>query len=115
MMAVLEFNEAGAAALQSGTGRLLRLGRLAQAILRRSRSKPPLSSDESRVHSRAMTMEAEHETYSRMLQSELAGDSGRFVVIIKDRLLGIFSGYNEALVAGYAECGFSPFLLKRVP
>jgi hypothetical protein len=114
-MAALEFDKGGATAPQSGVRRLSRLGRLGHAIRPPSRSEPPLSSDESRVHSRAVTMEAEHKTYSQLLQSELADQGGRYVVIIRDRLLGIFSGYNEALVAGYAECGLSPFLLKRVP
>jgi hypothetical protein len=60
-------------------------------------------------------MERERQAYQQLLQTELADQGGRFVIIVGDRLLGAFDGYNEALVAGYKACGFSPFLLKRVP
>jgi hypothetical protein len=61
-------------------------------------------------------MEREHQAYQRLLRTpELADQAGRFVIIVGDQLLGAFDGYNEAAVAGYRACGFSPFLLKRVP
>jgi hypothetical protein len=60
-------------------------------------------------------MHTEHQAYHRMLQTELAGQGGRYAVIVGDRLLGTFGNYNEALVAGYQECDFSPFLLRKVP
>ena len=60
-------------------------------------------------------MDREQQAYQRLLQTELAGQGGRFVIIVGDRLLGAFDGYNEAAVAGYKACGFQPFLLKKVP
>jgi hypothetical protein len=64
---------------------------------------------------RAVTMHAEQRTFRQLLDDELAGQVGRYVVIVGDRLLGAFDDYNEAMVAGFKACGFTPFLLKKVP
>jgi hypothetical protein len=60
-------------------------------------------------------MDAEHQTLKQLLETDLADQAGCFAIIAGDRLVGVFKDYNEALVAGYATCGFSPFLLARMP
>jgi hypothetical protein len=59
--------------------------------------------------------DVEWNTFKMALREELASEANRYVVIVGDRLLGVFDTYNAALEAGYKAQGLSPFLLKRVP
>ena len=59
--------------------------------------------------------DVEWETLEGALGFELAGQADRYVVVVGKTLVGTFDAYNSALQAGYAACGFSPFLLKRLP
>lgn len=61
-----------------------------------------------------MALELELETYGKLLHAELAGETGRFALIAKDKLLGVFDSYNDALTDGYKQCGLDPFLVKKV-
>ncbi len=61
-----------------------------------------------------MALERELETYQKLLHGELAAEVGRYALITKDDLLGVFDSYNDALTAGYKECGLDPFLVKKI-
>lgn len=60
-----------------------------------------------------MALEEEVKTYERELANLLA-DSGKFVLIHKDSVIGVFAAYEDALKAGYAQLGPVPFLVKRI-
>lgn len=61
----------------------------------------------------ASVLEAELRTYRRLLPT-LVERSGDFAVITGDRLIGTYRTYEDALRAGYGECGIRPFLVKRI-
>lgn len=60
-----------------------------------------------------MELEKELETYSRELPNLLASE-GRHVVIEGDKIIGVFSSYEDALKIGYEKCGLKPFLVKKI-
>ena len=68
-----------------------------------------------RSHARDGLFDVEWETLETALDTELASQANRFVVVAGTALIGIFDTYGAALEAGYRTCGFSPFLLKRLP
>jgi hypothetical protein len=56
----------------------------------------------------------EYETFKDKLP-ELAAQEGKFVLIHDDQVGGIFSTYEEALLAGYKKFGVKqPFLVKQI-
>ena len=55
----------------------------------------------------------ELETFEKLGQ-RLQNDEGRFALVSGEKLIGIFDGYQDALEAGYKECGLKPFLVKRI-
>lgn len=55
----------------------------------------------------------ELEIYKQMLPT-LAGDEGKFALIVGDELVGKFESYGDALSAGYSKAGLSPFLVKKI-
>lgn len=62
----------------------------------------------------AMTLEQEQKTYHRELENLLAHE-GEFVVIYKDKIIGVFAAYEDALHAGYQEVGSEEaFLVKKI-
>lgn len=60
-----------------------------------------------------MALELEQQTYAANLP-ELKLRAGKYVVIQKDKVLGIFDTYNDALTDGYKQCGLEPFLVKQI-
>lgn len=60
-----------------------------------------------------MSLEKEIQTYTDKLP-ELLAEEGRFVLIGGTEVLGTFAAYEDALAAGYAQCGLRPFLVKRI-
>ena len=52
-------------------------------------------------------------TYNAHLD-ELLIEQGKFVLVAEDSVLGIFDTYRDALAAGYAARGLSPFLVKQI-
>ena len=58
-------------------------------------------------------LEKELRTYDEK-RKELLPDGGKFVVIAGDKILGIYTEYEEALQVGYTEYGLNPFLVKRI-
>lgn len=60
-----------------------------------------------------MALEKETETYLANLDS-LKAHTGKFVLISGNRIVEIFSSYDDALKAGYKEFGLTPFLVKQI-
>lgn len=61
----------------------------------------------------ADVLQVEVARYKELLPS-LMKDEGKFVLIFKKDLLGIFSTYEDALRAGYERAKLEPFLVKRI-
>jgi hypothetical protein len=59
------------------------------------------------------TLEPELKAFRRLLPT-LLKEPGSYAVITGDRLIGTYRSYEEALRAGYGECGIRPFLVKQV-
>lgn len=60
-----------------------------------------------------MALETELATYKAKLP-ELKAQEGRYVLIQGADLIDTFSSYDDALKAGYAKFGLSPFLVKKI-
>jgi hypothetical protein len=60
-----------------------------------------------------MALEKELETYNAKL-AELKGSEGKFVLIQGDRVVGIYTSYEDAMKAGYGELGLTSFLVKQI-
>ena len=58
-------------------------------------------------------LERDLNKYNELLPS-LAANEGKFALIVRADLKGVFDSYNDALVAGYKEAGLEPFLVKRI-
>lgn len=60
-----------------------------------------------------MNLETELSVYKESLPS-LLQDEGKFVVIYKKEILGVFSAYDDALKMGYDKAKLEPFLVKKI-
>lgn len=60
-----------------------------------------------------MALEKELETYEAKLE-ELLSDEGRYVLIHGEKVLGVYTAYEDALRTGYEKLGVTPFLVKRI-
>lgn len=58
-------------------------------------------------------LEQELEVYKKHL-SELLKDEGKYVLIFKEDIIGIFSAYDDALKCGYEKAKLDPFLVKKI-
>lgn len=59
-------------------------------------------------------LEKELSTYRRLLPTFIS-DQGKYAVINEDKLIGIYSAYEDAVKIGYQTCGLeSPFLVKQI-
>jgi len=56
----------------------------------------------------------ELEVYERNKERLIAEAEGKWVVIGGEEVKGIWDTYEDALKAGYAEFGLSPFLVKKI-
>jgi hypothetical protein len=61
-----------------------------------------------------MALEKELETYRNNLPALKGENDGRFVLIKGDKVIDIFTSYDDALKAGYTTFGLEPFLVKRI-
>lgn len=61
----------------------------------------------------SMALEQEQATYEAKLE-ELLAHEGQYVVIHKDKVIGLYAAYEDALRAGYEKVGLDPFLVKRI-
>lgn len=55
----------------------------------------------------------ELQTYDRLLPT-LMSDEGKFAVIARGQLLGVFASYEDALREGYKAQKLEPFLVKKI-
>lgn len=60
-----------------------------------------------------MALEQEIATYNSHL-TELLGQIGKYVLIIGDKVEGVFDTYKDALTAGYEAKPEGGFLVKRI-
>lgn len=58
-------------------------------------------------------LQTELETFEQM-KDRLLEDEGKFAVIHKTELIGVFSSYEDALKAGYQKVNLLPFLVKKI-
>jgi hypothetical protein len=61
-----------------------------------------------------MALERELETYKNSLPALKGENEGRFVLIKGDKVIDIFTSYDDALKAGYTTFGLEPFLVKQI-
>lgn len=55
----------------------------------------------------------ELETYKTLLPS-LTKEEGKFALIHGEELVGVYEGYQDALLIGYERFGVNPFLVKKI-
>ena len=60
-----------------------------------------------------MSLEQELATYHTKLP-EWKEHEGKFVLIKGERVVDLFSSYEDALKAGYKEFGLEPFMVKQI-
>ena len=60
-----------------------------------------------------MPLEVEHATYAKHL-SALLPQSGKYVVIGGQRIVGAYDTYDDAITVGYDTFGLTPFLVKQI-
>lgn len=61
-----------------------------------------------------MALEREMETFNRKLPELKAENEGRFALVHQDEVVDIFSSYDDAIKAGYAKFGLTPFMVKQI-
>jgi hypothetical protein len=60
-----------------------------------------------------MALEKEIATYQANL-AELKQHEGKFVLIQDDKVIDLFTSYDDALKEGYKQFGLTPFLVKQI-
>lgn len=60
-----------------------------------------------------MALEKELATYQEKLP-ELKQHEGKFVLIHDDKVIDLFTSYEDALKEGYKQFGLNPFLVKQI-
>ncbi len=60
-----------------------------------------------------MALEREKDTYKRNMLALMASE-GKFAVIFKDDVLGVYDSYEDALKKGYEVAKLEPFLVKKI-
>ncbi len=60
-----------------------------------------------------MALERELQTYRDKL-AELKEHEGKFVLIHSDKIIDIFTSYEDAIKRGYKDFGLEPFLVKQI-
>jgi len=61
-----------------------------------------------------MALERELKVYLSKLPELKAENEGKFVLIHGDKVIDIFSSYDDAIEAGYGQFGLEPFLVKQI-
>jgi hypothetical protein len=61
-----------------------------------------------------MALEKELETFHRKLPELKAENEGKFALVHQDDVVDVFSSYDDAVKAGYAKFGLTPFLVKQI-
>jgi len=58
-------------------------------------------------------LETEYATFVSLLP-RLAHEEGKFALIHRSDLAGVYETYQDALAAGYEKFGLKPFLVKQI-
>ena len=61
-----------------------------------------------------MALEKELDTFKRKLPELKAENEGKFALVHQDEVVDVFSSYDDAIKAGYAKFGLTPFLVKQI-
>ena len=62
-----------------------------------------------------MALEKELETYKNELPKLLAdAKAGNFVLIVGDKVIGVFKAYEDAVQEGYKVAKLAPFLVRKI-
>jgi hypothetical protein len=61
-----------------------------------------------------MALERELATFKSRLPELKSEHEGKFVLIHGEDVADVFSSYDDAIKAGYARFGLSPFLVKQI-
>ena len=61
-----------------------------------------------------MALETELATFKSKLPELRAEHEGKFALVHLDRIVDVFTSYEDALKAGYGQFGLSPFLVKQI-
>jgi hypothetical protein len=59
-------------------------------------------------------LEPELETFERHRDELLGKAEGKFVLIFREQIVGIFDTQNDAIQHGYRTLGNTPFLVKQI-
>lgn len=62
----------------------------------------------------AEPLETELETYARNRDHLLGAAEGKFVLILGDRVVGVYDSKMDAIREGYRSFGNVPFLVKQI-
>jgi len=60
------------------------------------------------------TLELEIATYNKEKARLLSEGEGKYVVISKSEVLGVWDTYEDAIKDGYSRCGLEPFFVKQI-
>ena len=60
-----------------------------------------------------MALESELATYEKR-KDELLAHEGKYAVVHRDEIAGVWDTYEDALQAGYEKYKLEPFLVKRI-
>jgi hypothetical protein len=61
-----------------------------------------------------MALETELKTFNSRLPELKAEHEGKFALVHLDRVVDVFTSYEDAVKAGYAQFGLDPFLVKQI-
>ncbi|MDP8239975.1 MAG: hypothetical protein P9X24_12865 [Candidatus Hatepunaea meridiana] len=56
----------------------------------------------------------EQEFFRKKRKELLPNNRGKWVLIYKEEILGIFESFKNGLEQGYLQCGDEPFLLREI-
>jgi len=73
----------------------------------------PSESNAASIANMTDPLEQDLAKYQEILPT-LSASEGKYAVIFKGELKGIFETYADALGCGYKEAGLQPFLVKRI-
>lgn len=59
-------------------------------------------------------LDTELKTYSRQRDNLLGTAEGKFVLIRKDQVIGVYDSKIDAITQGYQQFGNVPFLVKQI-
>lgn len=59
-------------------------------------------------------LKKELQVYESQREKLVAESEGKYVVICGEEIKGVWDTYEDALQAGYGQCGLDPFLVRKI-